>query len=189
MLPLPPPVSVPIAMAAGLCLGTLADVLAGRCHPDRMLSSIGDAWHAVGPALLFTLAGAPDPAPPHWLLLVPALLAQAVADPAAGVVREWIGRDIPPMLQLRVMAWVYGVDVLLTPVAFLSVIAPIAGQHGWLLMSPLVVVLAGLVVDRRMRIEEESARADDLRRERARLQAVLRRVGQAMAAGLDGDAL
>src|SRR3954447_23160211 len=71
MLYLLPPVAVPIAMAAGLCLGTLADVLAGRCHPDRMLSSIGDAWHAVGPALVFAIAGAPDPAPHHWLLLVP----------------------------------------------------------------------------------------------------------------------
>jgi diguanylate cyclase (GGDEF)-like protein len=53
----------------------------------------------------------------------------------------------------------------------------------------VVVVLAGLVLDRRLRIEEETARSADLRRERARLQAVLRRVGSALAAGLDGEAM
>ena len=189
MLYVLPPAAVPVAVAAGLGLATLVDIVRGRAHPVRLLSAIGDSWHAVGPALVFAVAGAPSPTDDHWLVLVPALGAHLLVDTVSALGREWFGRGIAPSLQLRAMSWVYGLDLLLAPIAFLAVIAPVPEHRGWLLLSPVAAVLAGLVLDRRLRIEEETARVDALRRERARLQAVLRRVGSALAAGLDGEAM
>ncbi len=189
MLYLLPPAAVPVAMAAGLMAAAAVDVLRGCAHPDRLLPAIGDAWFAVGAALVFGLAGSPTPAPEHWVFMVPALLSHVVFDTASAVLREWIGRGIPPMVQLRVLAVVYGVDVLLTPIAVVAVAVPFLGHRGWLLTASVTAVLAGVAVDRRHRIEEEAARTDELRRERIRLQSVLRRLGAALAAGLDGPAM
>ncbi len=52
MLLLLPPGMVPLLTAAGLVLGTLGQVGAGRLGPERVLFSIPDAWHALGPALV-----------------------------------------------------------------------------------------------------------------------------------------
>src|SRR3954449_10759322 len=51
---------VPLAVIAGATLGRLPDVLAGRAHPDRLLLAPANAWHALGPALVFA---SPDPRP------------------------------------------------------------------------------------------------------------------------------
>lgn len=189
MLFLLPPALVPVAVATGLCLATAVELGRGEAGPDRLLAAIGDAWHAVGPALVFAAAGSPEASASAWPLLVPALVAQATTDSVSSLLREQVGRGIPAALQLRVMGWVYAVDALLTPVAFLAVVAPVAGGHGWLLLLPLCVVFSGLVSDRRARIETELARIEDLRRERARLQAVMRRVGRTLTANLDREAM
>jgi diguanylate cyclase (GGDEF)-like protein len=189
MLFLLPPALVPVAVAAGLWCSTVADIALGTAGPERLVSSIGDAWHAVGPALVFAAAGSPEPEVTQWLLLAPALLAEAAFDTLSSMLREWTGRGIPPSLQLQVMGRVYAVDAMLTPLGFMAVLAPIAGHRGWLLLAPLCIVLYALVADRRVRIETEHARVEDLHRERARLQAVMRSVGDTLTANLDRDAM
>jgi diguanylate cyclase (GGDEF)-like protein len=184
-----PPAAVPAAVAAGGLVATGLDLLRGRARADRLLVAVGDAWRAVGPALVFAVAGAPGPTTAHWMVLVPALAAHLAADTIGSVLRRRFGRGRGAGEQLRLMGWVVGLDLLMAPVAYLAVIAPVPEHRGWLLLAPVVVVLAGLVLDRRLRIEEETARTASLRRERARLQAVLRQVGGALASNLDGDAM
>src|SRR4029077_1106425 len=56
MLLLLPPGIVPLMTAGGLMLGTLGQVAARRVGIERVLFSIPDAWHALGPALVLLLA-------------------------------------------------------------------------------------------------------------------------------------
>ena len=56
-----PPAIVPLVVVAALALDRLPDVLAGRLHPQRLLWCAGDAWFAVGPALVFVLADVGEP--------------------------------------------------------------------------------------------------------------------------------
>src|SRR5438128_12300047 len=56
MLLLLPPGIVPLMTAAGLMLGTLGQVAARRVGIERVLFSIPDAWHALGPAVVLLFA-------------------------------------------------------------------------------------------------------------------------------------
>src|SRR5215207_3232623 len=56
-----PPAIVPVAAAVALALDRLPDVVAGRRHPQRLVMALGDAWFAVGPALVFVLADLDTP--------------------------------------------------------------------------------------------------------------------------------
>jgi diguanylate cyclase (GGDEF)-like protein len=182
MLYLLPAPLVPACVALALVAGTAVR----RPHPERLVTSIGDAWHSVGPGLVFLAAGEPDASLDTWPVLAVALLAQCVTDLAIATAREWLGRRIPPALQLRVLAAVWGIDASLAAVglAFAA-----AGHLGFLLSLPLVALLAALARDRRLRIEQAVSHVEALGREHARLDRAVRRIGEAFAFKLDRAAL
>src|SRR3954453_21778167 len=55
-----PPSVVPLLVAIALPLGKLPDVIRGQRPIGRAAMAAGDGWFALGPALVLTLAGAPD---------------------------------------------------------------------------------------------------------------------------------
>ena len=58
MLLLLPPMSVPLLAAVGLLLGTLARWIARPCNVrSSFVFAVPDAWHALGPAAVLSLAG------------------------------------------------------------------------------------------------------------------------------------
>src|SRR5947209_1649493 len=59
MLVMMPPSVVPIAVALGLVSSTTVDWLRGRVPSRRILSSVPDAWHAAGAAVVLVAAGSP----------------------------------------------------------------------------------------------------------------------------------
>src|SRR5689334_13503782 len=59
MLVLLPAATVPALVAAGLIVARLADWSRRRGSALRLLFSVADAWHAVGPAAVLLLAGSP----------------------------------------------------------------------------------------------------------------------------------
>src|SRR4051812_2099419 len=185
-----PAATVPPAVACALVLAALVDVVRGRAPGERLLTAVPDALYTFGPSLVILAAGEPTAGEVAWGLVALAVLAQCVADLLVSTAREWIGRGIPPALQLRVMASVYVVDACLTPVAV--VVASAGGAlHGTAIVAtvPLLGVLAALALDRRARIDELSTRLDELREERRRHDASIRRVGEAFGSGLDRPAL
>jgi diguanylate cyclase (GGDEF)-like protein len=179
LLPVP---LVPACVALGLVLGTAL----GRPHPERLVTSIGDAWHAVAPALVFLAFGEPAATLDSWPILALALAAQCLGDLAIATAREWLGRGIPPALQLRVIALIWGVDACLSAVglAFAA-----SGHLGFLLAVPLIALLAALARDRRIRIEQAVSHVEELAREHQRLDRAVRRIGEAFAFKLDRAAL
>src|SRR4051794_26650418 len=97
---LPAPI-VPLSVACGLVLASLADGAGGRAHPERVLTSLADAWHAVAPAVVVVVAGEPAA---HWSALPGgggALPPPCASDPLLSTRREWVRPGPPPPPVLR----------------------------------------------------------------------------------------
>ena len=185
MLFLLPASSVPLWVACGLVLAGL-----GRhAHPERMLSSVGDAWHAVGPSLVIVAAGEPAANLAALPVVAAAFAAQCATDAVTATAREWFGRGIPPAEIARVMGAVYMIDAALTPIGLWAAAASAHHRFGFLVVLPLIAVFAALAADRRARIEEAVGRLDELEAEHARLDRATRRIGEAFASKLDREAL
>jgi putative nucleotidyltransferase with HDIG domain len=152
MLFILPPAIVPLAVATALALDRLPDVVARRWHPQRLLGVFGDAWFAVGPALVFVLAGLSAPELADWPLYMLALSAQLFGDLMSATVREAIGHGHAPRQQLAVMREVWIVDVLLSPAGLLAAYATVSQDHAYLFVVPPAALLCVLARERRQRI-------------------------------------
>jgi diguanylate cyclase (GGDEF)-like protein len=189
MLFLLPPAVVPACVAAGLLAAEAVAILARRAHPERLLSSSADAWHAVAASLVFAAAGAPPPDLAYWAVLAMATIAQCATDLLTATAREWLGRGIAPVVQVRVLWTVYLIDVCLTPVGLLVAIAGGEQAFGFLLVLPLLALLAALAADRRNRIADAVGRLDELSAGHERLDRAIHRIGEAFGSKLDRAAL
>ncbi len=189
MLMLAPPGAVPFLVAAGLLLARLSDWVRRRGSFQRLVFSVPDAWHAVGPALVLLLAGASRPGLGSGPLLAVAFVSCCVFDAGCAMLREGASRGVAPALQLRVFGLVWAVDACLAPIGFLAAVVAQRNLLAILLVLPLAGLLLLMAGDRRKRIEQAQHRLEIAVRERSRLQAAVRRMGDAFAAKLDLDAL
>jgi putative nucleotidyltransferase with HDIG domain len=152
MLFLLPAPLVPLFVAAGTLLGNLPDYARGKTKPERIVLSLGDSWHAVPPALVLVLAGAETLAPEHWPVYVIALASQFAGDFVTSTAREWIAVGASPRIQMRLLAWVYVVDLLLTPIGLLAALATNEMPYAFLLVLPLAALLAIFSQERAARL-------------------------------------
>jgi HD-GYP domain-containing protein (c-di-GMP phosphodiesterase class II) len=157
MLLLLPAEVVPLLVAAGFLLGKLPDFITGRTHPERAVLALGDAWHAVGPALVISLAAAGTPTWTDWPIYLAALGAQFAGDAGASAAREWLAHGVAPRLQLRSLAWVYAIDALLAPIGLLAAFASTEQPYAFLLVLPLVGLLAVFSAEREVRLQHALA--------------------------------
>jgi HD-GYP domain-containing protein (c-di-GMP phosphodiesterase class II) len=153
MLFLLPPGAVPICVAAGLLLGNVPDYLRGKEHVERALVMVASSWHAVGAALVVALAGEPEPTWSAWPVLLLALVAQLSFDFAGSALRAGLVLGLRPNSQVRMMAWVWGVDAALTPIAFLIAMVAFGAPASVLVVLPLLGLLAFLAQERKRRID------------------------------------
>ncbi len=151
MLFLLPPATVPLLVALGAVLSQVPRHLTGERHPTRSLLSIADAGYALGPALVLVAAGAPGPSWEDVPILAAALLAQMLADFLFAAGRESLRLGVRASLQLRLMATVWIVDLLLAPIGLL---AAIEARWAFLATLPLAVLLARLAAERGARLEQ-----------------------------------
>jgi diguanylate cyclase (GGDEF)-like protein len=189
MLLLLPAAIAPLLTAAGLVVGTLAQVAVGRAEVKRALLAIPDAWHSLGPALVLTMA-----AKPHGVLNQAAVYAMAfgagcVIDLISATVRESAILGVGSRVQMRVISVVWLIDACVAPLGLLVAHAARSDPRQVLLLLPLNGVLLLLARDRSARIEQAQRRLDLVARERTRLQTAVRRLGEALAAKLDIEAL
>lgn len=145
---------VPLLVLLGMVVGNLPDYARGKLHPARALMLPGDAWHAVGPALVLLAAGAVDPVGDDWIWLLPALFAQFGIELVVSAVRSKLALDIPLRDQLRALEWVWLVDALLTPAGVLAAIASVDRPYAFLLVLPLALLLTVFARERNERLEQ-----------------------------------
>jgi diguanylate cyclase (GGDEF)-like protein len=189
MLLLLPPGTVPLLTAVGLTLGTLGQVAVGRAQRERILFAVPDAWHALGPAVVLLLAGRAHGGLGLALVYGAAFLAGCLLDLASATVREWAILGIGHWVQVRVIALVWLVDACIAPLGLLVAHAMRHDSAEMLLILPLNLVLLLVSRDRNARIEQAQRRLGLVAHERSRLQTAVRRLGEALAAKLDLDAL
>ena len=183
------PATVPLLVCLGLALGTVGACLARRSWPDRLVTAGGDAWHAVGPAVVFLAAGAPAPDEAPWWLFVAAFAAQIPLEVASTTLRERLAHGISTALQLRVMRQVWSVDAMLLPAGVAAAYAIDEFPPAPLLLLGICLLLFSLARDRDIRIARATARLTALQRERRRLRIAVQRIGEAFASTLDAEAL
>jgi putative nucleotidyltransferase with HDIG domain len=147
--------SVPLAVAGAIMLASLVDAVRGSLHLERVFVHLGNAWHAVGPALVLGLAGEGQPELSRWPLYVAALAAQFAFDFVTAAAREWLVLGVPPKVQLKAMGVVYLIDAGLAPVGLAVAFAATESSNAVILGLPLIALLAVFSHERRGRINSE----------------------------------
>ncbi|HEX8157644.1 MAG TPA: HD-GYP domain-containing protein [Solirubrobacteraceae bacterium] len=147
-----PPAIVPLAVIAATVLDRLPDLLHGRWHPQRLLLSVGDAWFAVGPALVFVLAGITEPSLADWPIFAIALTAQLAGNVIAATISEWMALGVALRPALKVVGRVWLVDVMLSPIGLVAAYATMIEPQAYLLVLPLAGVIPAFARERRERI-------------------------------------
>jgi diguanylate cyclase (GGDEF)-like protein len=190
MLVLLPPAVVPLAVACALVASTTFDWARGRAAPRRILASVPDAWHALGPATVIALAAPEHVGVAEFPVMAAAFGASCVVDLAVSLARGWLAGLVPDLIvQIRVLMSVWAVDASLAPLGFLAAIQGQRHPASVFLVLPLAALLWGLARDRSARIEQAHQRLKLVEHERARLQSAVERLGDAFAAKLELDAL
>ena len=146
---------VPIAVASGVLLGSLAEYASGSLHFERVFIRLGGCWHAIGPALVLGLAGEPKPDLADWPLYLAALGAQFALEYGSTALRGWATLGGPPKVHLRSMGWVWMVDGALGAVGLAVAFAATDSLYGVVLALPLVGLLSVFARERRVRLDHE----------------------------------
>lgn len=144
---------VPALVAGGFMLGRLPDILAGRVPADRLLPAAANAWHAVGPALVFAAAGITHPDWNDSGVYLAAFGAQLAADLALSPLREWLALGVAPSVALVVVTRIYMVDFLLTPIGVFVAFGAAGAPYRALLVLPLVALFAIFAQEREANIQ------------------------------------
>jgi hypothetical protein len=153
MLFLVPVGMVPLLVALGLCLGRAAAFISGKLPPDRILLLLVNSWHSVGPALVLGLAAGPA-SWDRWPLYLGALASQFACDLASSGTRERLALGLPFRSQIRFMRWAFAVDAALAPIALAVVFTQPRHEYSFLLVMPLVGLLAAFARERETRIDQ-----------------------------------
>lgn len=148
------PAWVPSVVALGLVLSRVVDAVRDHNPGRQALVAVGNAWYAVGPALVLAVADIETPAWEHWPVYLLALAVQFAGDTATGTAREWLVLGVPPRLQLRMTGLVFLVDLLLTPIGLLAAIVALDAPLAFLLVLPLVALLRIFARERATRIDQ-----------------------------------
>jgi HD-GYP domain-containing protein (c-di-GMP phosphodiesterase class II) len=152
MLFLLPPASVPPLVAAALMIGVLPRLRTGM-PPERLVVQLAGALHTLGPALVFTIAGAPAARAGAWPVLAAAVAAQFAIDFAWAFVRGRIAFQVTFRELVHVMRWVYTVDSLLTPAALALAVAATTDNALAFTALPLVALFAVFARERQGRLD------------------------------------
>jgi hypothetical protein len=150
---LPTP-AVPLAVAAGMLLARLPDLVRRRITPLRLVAVLGDCFYALGPALVLIAAGASAFSWSHWPTYLAAFGAQVGFDGAATVSRCWWAEGIKPRDQLPPMVWTFAVDLALSSVGLMIAAAAVGHPALVLLALPLTGLLSLFARERNQRLDQ-----------------------------------
>jgi diguanylate cyclase (GGDEF)-like protein len=189
MLFLLPPGDVPLLAALGLVAGSTGEAAAGRADAKRIVSAIPNAWHVLGPAVVLLVAGSLGGGLELGAVYLAAFVAGCLLDLLSATVREVAITGVRPRVQLRVISFVWLVDAGVWPLGLLLAHAMRHDTAAVLLILPFTGVLWLVSRDRDANLAEAQRRLELVAHERARLQSAVGRLGQALVAKLDLEAL
>jgi diguanylate cyclase (GGDEF)-like protein len=189
MLLLLPPRLVPLLAALGFMFGALGELAKGRAGAYRLVFSIADAWHTLGPALVLVLFAGAHGTPMLVLVYLAAFVAGCLVDLASATAREAAAAGVSPHVQFRVILVVWLIDACIAPLGVLVAHAVARNPAEIVLLLPFMAVMLLVSSDRNARIQRIQGHVEILARERSRLQNAVQYLGDAVAAKLDLSAL
>jgi HD-GYP domain-containing protein (c-di-GMP phosphodiesterase class II) len=146
-----PPALLAPATACVFAAAQLADVSRGRLPLSRVALVPGNTWFALGPAVVLAAAGGPQAGEATMPVLLAAVAAQVAIDAIMSGVRDVLhgGLNVRALLD---DAWLYGVDLALTPVGFIVALALPTRPWAVLAIVPLLGILAVFARERDARM-------------------------------------
>ena len=155
MLFLLPTPAVPLVVACSDLLGRGYDYARGHTNVHRAFHTLGDCWHAVGPALVLVAAGAQVLSWDEWPVYAVALLAQFAFDFVPAAIRERFIDGVSVRTLGGLVAPVYALDGALAPIGLLVAFAGTQVSAAVALLTiPLATVLAVLSRERQARVDQ-----------------------------------
>jgi diguanylate cyclase (GGDEF)-like protein len=148
---------VPLAVGAGVVVGSSVGRLRAEVHVQRILVHLISAVHCLGPAAVLALAGGGSPARVGVWVLALALVAQLATDAFVVFVRHRIGLGDSLRELVAVVRWSFLIDALLAPIGVVAVIAAHGRGIALLAGVPLLVLIAVLARDRRAQLDRALA--------------------------------
>jgi HD-GYP domain-containing protein (c-di-GMP phosphodiesterase class II) len=156
MLFLLPTPLVPLVVAACWVADLWPQLLRGKLSLTLILTRVGDSAYALGPALVFVLAGQEGFSWQRWPVLLLAFGAQVVCDSGSGLARTWFAERIAPSAQ-RTMLWLYVTDACLSCVGLFVAASAVGRPELVLLALPLIGLFWLFARERQQRIDSELA--------------------------------
>ena len=148
---LPPPL-VPAVAASGLVLAAAVARLRDPSRRERLLVLVGSAWHAIGPAAVFAVAGIHEPRLADVPVYGLALAAQFGCDAVASWVRNAYGLGVPTRLLAGALRFTFMADLLLAPIGLAAALADPGSPGALVFHVPPPLLLAVLQRDRERQI-------------------------------------
>ncbi len=144
---------VPFAVAAGIMLANIAEILEGRIQAERVFVRLGNAFYSLGPVLVLAAFGEAAPTLSDWPIYVIALGAQFAFEFASAATHERLALGISLRLLLGYMSVTWAVDAALAPVGLLTALAAVENPASLLLVLPLAGLLRTFARERRARVD------------------------------------
>ena len=122
-----------------------------RCSRSARRTS---SWFALGPALLLSILGTPGRSLASAAVLVAVLASQILVDYANWTLHESVKAGGLRLAPVRDAAWLYGFDVMLTPLGIGT--AVLLRETAWALAMPLPIIflLRAVQTERRERFDQ-----------------------------------
>lgn len=153
---------VPLAVTAAFLVRTIPERPSPLWPPSRAVGHLGLGMHALGPAIVLSLAGAANPRWNEWPIYLAALAAQFAADFAyAAAYGRAIGVGIRDIVRFASLA--YAGDAALAPVALALAIATHSHPALVVLVLSLVALLRYFSRERAQRIDNALELSDAYR--------------------------
>jgi HD-GYP domain-containing protein (c-di-GMP phosphodiesterase class II) len=144
---------IPFAVAAGIMLANVTEILEGRIHAERVFVRLGNAFYSLGPVLVLAAFGEAAPTLGDWPIYALALGAQFAFEFASAATHERIALGVPPRLLVKYMSLTWAVDAALAPVGLLAGLAAVEHPAALLLVLPLAGLLRTFARERRARVD------------------------------------
>jgi diguanylate cyclase (GGDEF)-like protein len=148
-----PPQLVPLVVLAGLTIAASAARLRDPDRRERLPVLAGSSWHAMGPAVVFAVAGSSGLRLEPLALYALALGGQFGCDAAASWVRNCYGLGLPTRKLAGALRFTFLTDLLLAPVGIAAALAAPGSAVALLFLAGPILLLAMLQRDRERHID------------------------------------
>jgi len=145
--------ALPLAVCAALILASAPELVRGRMPVDRLALNVVSSWHAVGPALVLTVAGTGGPTWRDMPIYAAALGAQWVFDYASAFLCTRPVLGVSLLGQLKAMTPSFAVDAMLAPLGVLVAFSAYSRPWTLLFLLPVLALFSTFARERQSRID------------------------------------